>query len=303
MFARLTVASGPLARSFTALAVPAAALTTEIVVLAAELAKSEVSMLALNVSSGVLVGEFGLMGMTAIACGSSVQLMAAGIERDMTTMQQSMIVFVGTVRSSGMQIIMIAQMTAAGIRASIASVNLTYSGRMLMEGLIRGMEEKRARVMETARGIAASAAASINGALKIHSPSGVTEKSGEYTDIGFANGMQNRQQEVKSAAIASMAAPVMEAGQAMRTIETPQVETRSAVIGETVANLSGNGGTAKTNAQAGDSTPTFVFSPVYHFEGKSPDKEEIVQANRMSEAEFEQMMRSYMRKNKRTSFA
>ena len=43
------------------------------------------------------------------------------------------------------------------------------------------------------------------------------------------------------------------------------------------------------NGQPGtaDDIPQIIYNPVYHFEGEAPSKEDIVEANRMSQSEFE----------------
>ena len=92
--------------------------------------------------------------------------------------------------------------------------------------------------------------------------------------------------------------------QNIRSLEVPApASARSAVLGETVGALSGNGGGKKQKGGDSGDSPTFVFSPTYHFEGEAPSKEDIVEANRMSQKEFEKMMKEYLRKNKRTAFA
>lgn len=174
----------------------------------------------------------------------------------------------------------------------------------MMAGLQAGISAKGASVIATARNIAQQAAAAVNSALQIHSPSRLMEDSGENVDNGLIRGMENNADKVKSVAVASLAAPVMDTSQNIRSIEAPQTTTaRSAVIGETVNNLSGKqpgGGRQENN---NDKQPTFVFSPTYQFYGEAPSKDDIVEANRMSQREFEKMMKEYERKNRRTAFA
>ena len=100
----------------------------------------------------------------------------------------------------------------------------------------------------------------------------------------------------------SMAQPVLDSSNEVRKIEAPAtVQSRSSVIGETIGTLTGDRQQGKSKQ---DEQPmTFVFSPTYHFEGEAPSKEDIVEANRMSQAEFEKLMKEWMKKHKRTSFA
>ena len=69
----------------------------------------------------------------------------------------------------------------------------------MMLGLISGMNAMAGSVMATASNIASQAAAAINGALKIHSPSRVTMESGEYTGEGFVVGLQKMKERVVQA--------------------------------------------------------------------------------------------------------
>lgn len=45
-----------------------------------------------------------------------------------------------------------------------------------------------------------------------------------------------------------------------------------------------------------------TYAPSYHFEGDAPTKEDMVEASRMSQAEFEERMRKWLKDNDRTSF-
>lgn len=173
----------------------------------------------------------------------------------------------------------------------------------MMQGLVNGINAMRGSVMAAAQSIAAAAASAVNSALKIHSPSRLMVESGEYTGQGLAKGIVNTAGIVQKAAASSMAEPVMETSDTIRKIEAPEnMKSRSAVIGETIGTLTGNGGKQEKGTES-DNAPTFVFSPTYNFEGEAPSKEDIVEANRMSQAEFEKMMKEYLRKNKRISFA
>ena len=211
---------------------------------------------------------------------------------------------VAVFQSGGTRIVAIARSTASGITAAFASVNLYSSGVNMMAGLQAGISARGASVIATARSIASQAAAAVNSALQIHSPSALLEKSGEYADEGLAGGMEKKRGMVQAAAVASMAQPVMDTAQDIRSIQMPETTVaRSAVLGETVGTLSGSTTGGRSRQSEGGQGPTFVFSPTYHFEGEAPSKEDIVEANRMSQKEFEKMMKEYLRKNKRVAFA
>lgn len=57
-------------------------------------------------------------------------------------------------------------------------------------------------------------------------------------------------------------------------------------------------------APAGGPAPSYqiAFSPVYHFEGEAPSREEIVEANRISSEEFEERMEEWIRDHDRRDF-
>lgn len=188
------------------------------------------------------------------------------------------------------------------INKAFASVSLYSAGVNMMSGLVSGINAMRGAVMAAASSIAASAAAAVNSALKIHSPSRVMIESGQFVGEGLARGMTATAGIVQKAASQSMAQPVLDSSNEVRKIEAPAtVQSRSSVIGETIGTLTGDRQQGKSKQ---DEQPmTFVFSPTYHFEGETPSKEDIVEANRMSQAEFEKLMKEWMKKHKRTSFA
>ena len=191
---------------------------------------------------------------------------------------------------------------ASGIQAAFASVNLYSSGVNMVSGLINGMNAMRGSVMATASSIASAAASSINSALKIHSPSDVTTDSGQYTGQGLIVGMRRMARPIRKAAQQSMAQPLME-GAGVQRIEAPDTVSRSSVIGETVQRFSGGSGNTGSGNRDAEGNSTFIFSPTYHFEGDAPSRKDLEDANRMSQAEFEKMMKEYLRNNKRVSFA
>ena len=129
-------------------------------------------------------------------------------------------------------------------------------------------------------------------------------KTGEFVDEGLIRGMEGMSDSVQKAAVANVSQPVADQAEAIRTIQTPDtIQARSAVIGETVNSFSGEEiGSGKATGNT-DAMPKIVFSPTYHFEGDGISKEDVVEANRMSMAEFEKMMKDYLRKNKRVAFA
>lgn len=265
-----------------------AAVSTGMTTVAASMATGMVQVTT-NVRNGMMQSQ-------AATTAGMVQIVAVS-RSGMTTM-------VAVFRSGSVQIIAICRSTAGGITSAFASVSLYSAGVNMMAGLQAGISARGASVIATARSIAQQAAAAVNSALQIHSPSRLMEDSGENVDNGLIRGMENNADKVRSVAVASLAAPVIDTNQNIWSIEAPQTTTaRSAVIGETVNNLSEGKPGYKNQRNTDDTPPTFVFSPTYQFYGEAPSKDDIVEANRMSQAEFEKMMKEYLRKHKRVAFA
>ena len=160
-----------------------------------------------------------------------------------------------------------------------------------MQGLINGINSMRGAVMAAAQSVASAAANAVNSALKIHSPSRLMMESGQYTGEGLALGMESQKANVAAAAQAAMAQP-------MQNMDLPEV--RSGVIGDTISDLSGKGGATNQTTQ---SSPTYVFSPTYQFNGGTPDKEEVESAAKDSYEDFKKFMKQYEREKGRTAFA
>lgn len=262
--------------------------------------------LATSMTAGVTATRMMAMAFTALAVASTVGSSAfvAFAQTTVQTMTQAQSetqtkaqAMVMVIRTAGTQIMMIATMTANGVRSAFA-IDLTSSGVNMMQGLINGMNSMRAQVEQTARQIAESAANAVNNALQIHSPSQLMVESGQYTGEGLAIGMKNRTPDVAVAAQA-MTAPIQGESQQMRDMSAP-MQARSGIIGETVAG--GTGGTTNNTTNNQTSSPTFVFSPTYNIEGNA-DQETITQANKMSQAEFEKMANEWQRNNARVGFA
>ena len=101
-----------------------------------------------------------------------------------------------------------------------------------------------------------------------------------------------------------MANPVKEANDEMRTLAAPQIEEPRTAVFREMANPDNQGsGNNKNDKQNEGAVPQIIFNPVYHFEGDAPKKEDIVEANRMSQAEFDKMMKEWVRRNGRIKFA
>lgn len=75
---------------------------------------------------------------------------------------------------------------------------------------------------------------------------------------------------------------------------------RQTPIGNLVGNLMGGGGNEPQPAPAGG--PQISYAPVYNFNGGPPSKEDMVEAERMSQEEFNQMMNQWQKDNDRKRF-
>ena len=240
---------------------------------------------------------------TTTTVNTARSVTTSGMSSIVSVVRSGMSQLVAAVQSGCNQAVAAARSAANGIRAAFASVSLYSAGINMMSGLVSGINAMRGAVMAAASSIAASAAAAVNSALKIHSPSRVMIKSGQFVGEGLARGMTATAGIVQKAASQSMTQPVLESSNEVRKIEAPAtMQSRSSVIGETIGTLTGDRQQQGKNKQD-EQQLTFVFSPTYHFEGEAPSKEDIVEANRMSQAEFEKLMKEWMKKHKRTSFA
>ena len=240
---------------------------------------------------------------TTTTVNTARSVTTSGMSSIVSVVRSGMSQIVAAVQSGCNQAVAAARSAANGIRAAFASVSLYSAGINMMSGLVSGINAMRGAVMAAASSIAASAAAAVNSALKIHSPSRVMIESGQFVGEGLARGMTATAGIVQKAASQSMTQPVLDSSNEVRNIEAPAtVQSRSSVIGETIGTLTGDRQQQGKNKQD-EQQLTFVFSPTYHFEGEAPSKEDIVEANRMSQAEFEKLMKEWMKKHKRTSFA
>ena len=73
------------------------------------------------------------------------------------------------------------------------------AGVSSVDGLIKGLNANKARVVKAYEDLGKSADSGFKKALKIHSPSRVMEEDGEYTGDGVVNGLNNRKKAVGKA--------------------------------------------------------------------------------------------------------
>ena len=75
-------------------------------------------------------------------------------------------------------------------------------------------------------------------------------------------------------------------------------------VADLLAQLGGGEGGPSPEPEGTEGGPVYqiTFSPVYHFEGEAPSRDDLVEANRMSQDEFNKMMDKYLREQARTNF-
>lgn len=324
-FTRMAAAVAPFTAAITALAGPMMATSASMVVFAGGITVAAASATALAVSLRSTMATLGTLGalttvamnMVTVAIRNSMtqsnQAVVTGITVMRTTTQtgmttivavtrNGMTMFVVAVRTGGGQAVAACRSTSSQMVGAFSGLSgsMYSAGSFAMAGLRNGIAAGGAAAIAQARSIANQVAATVNSALKIHSPSRVLDQSGQYAGQGLAGGIQKTGALVQKAANESLAQPVMNAGS--KTLEAPQFENRSSVIGDTVSAFTGQkqSGNGNSNESA---SQQFVFSPTYRFEAGTPSKEDMVEANRMSQAEFKKMMKEYLRTEGRRAFA
>ena len=321
----LTAAVAPFTAAITALAGPMMATSASMVVFAGGITVAAASATALAVSLRSTMATLGTLGalttvamnMVTVAIRNSMtqsnQAVVTGITVMRTTTQtgmttivavtrNGMTMFVVAVRTGGSQAVAACRSTSSQMVGAFSGLSgsMYSAGSFAMAGLRNGIAAGGAAAIAQARSIANQVAATVNSALKIHSPSRVLDQSGQYAGQGLAGGIQKTGALVQKAANESLAQPVMNAGS--KTLEAPQFENRSSVIGDTVSAFTGQQQSGKSNGNE-SASQQFVFSPTYRFEAGTPSKEDMVEANRMSQAEFKKMMKEYLRTEGRRAFA
>lgn len=303
----LAMAAGALAAGAGVLMVGAGA-----VVLAAAIAMIAAGATASMASFMLLATMVRLFGTAALSATAPILALTAAMlpfaaaALAMTTIvavtRNGMTMFVVAVRTGGSQAVAACRSTSSQMVGAFSGLSgsMYSAGSFAMAGLRNGIAAGGAAAIAQARSIANQVAATVNSALKIHSPSRVLDQSGQYAGQGLAGGIQKTGVLVQKAANESLAQPVMNAGS--KTLEAPQFENRSSVIGDTVSAFTGQkqSGNGNSNESA---SQQFVFSPTYRFEAGTPSKEDMVEANRMSQAEFKKMMKEYLRTEGRRAFA
>ena len=85
-----------------------------------------------------------------------------------------------------------------GLMEFFRGIDLSKIGRDIMQGLANGISEMKDKVFAKAREIAEGVGKKIKSALRIGSPSKLTEYFGEMTGEGFINGLSNTVKQINS---------------------------------------------------------------------------------------------------------
>ena len=179
-----------------------------------------------------------------------------------------------------------AQSIVSGMVASIAAIvsglgsGMYNAGQMAMQGLTNGLAAGGAAAIAKAQEIAAQVKNAISGAQGFQngSPSKYFTESGGFAMQGLANGLA-----AKGASAVSAAGDVAGGIKAEMTDLSP-----TARLSPLSAEASGGG------------PVTVTYAPVFNISGASQN--DVVQAQRISQREFERMMREYQRGVGRVAF-
>ena len=204
----------------------------------------------------------------------------------LTAVTTSLTGMVTTMSTSFVSMITSASTTATSIYTSFASIDLGSVADNMMAGLIAGIQAGGATAISEAQRIASEIAATMAGALKISSPSKVTEKIGNFTGQGLVVGMQGAESDIYSAA----------EGMA----DAAQQGTASNVL-RTFA----GGGSAATAPQMGAAQAgggQVVFTPQITITGNASE-EDVRSALSWGIEQFRQMYRQMQAEDKRMAFA
>lgn len=227
---------------------------------------------AVVLANAILVTSNGML--TALA---AMQLMPTVITAVFSAIEK-------VVNASCTKLVTLCRKCANNIKSVFSSMNLSSSGQNAMQGLINGMESKRAAVMSKARDIANAAAREINKALQIHSPSRVTMISGEYSTLGLAKGMENK-------------LPVLE-----RTSQRVAATAVFPVDEELAAYSIGDSGGTSTSIGGDDITVAPVFNLTINGAASDDDRQTARKVRGWVKDEFENILNSMNRRSTRTQY-
>ncbi|WP_028274772.1 hypothetical protein [Atopococcus tabaci] len=138
--------------------------------------------------------------------------------------------------ASGLQLALSTARNGANSIVSVfraMQVSLYSAGRYAMVGLTNGIRAGSGGAISAARAVANSVTSTIRSAMRIHSPSRVTEQLGEYTTEGMEIGLLNRLRNVTQAA-SRIAATVSSAMSVQPQMDIAGIASANRHVGRTV---------------------------------------------------------------------
>lgn len=211
-FMLLMMLSNSLITPFNMLSTQAIQLSTKLPVLAVALTSliNPLTVVAMHfmkfagaatITSGaasIIVAAFRNMSSVGMAAGNAIIVLIAnlvmlqsGINICATIFNASLNTMFEAIKKNGTNMVNSLTLTLMMIRLLIMSTNLTTAGMQLINGLIVGMNSKKAAAVSTARSIALAINREFDKIQDINSPSGVWESKGEFLLKGGIKGMQN----------------------------------------------------------------------------------------------------------------
>lgn len=315
-FGELTAAVFPFTAAIMAAAVPTVMVAGAMAAFAGSVVVAAGGMLLLSGSMGAAVA---LMSQLGVITAAELQEVTAAMTQAMTQAdtiaQNGITAIIATFTIGGTQAVVVCR-TATGQMVAVfvtLSGSMRLAGQNAMAGLRDGIRSDGALAVAQARAVARQVSTAVNSTLKIHSPSKVLMQSGQYAGQGLALGIKATEPEVANAAGKYLARPTIaavggDAGAAdAGTVQRGQILQnaagvyRSGAIGETIQNSTNNTVTNTTNNQTAQA-PVVTFAPNITITGNAT-QEDVSQALRMSQKDFEKMMKEYLREKGRVSFA
>lgn len=200
-----------------------------------------------------------------------------------------------------------------GINA-FKSIDWPGVGKAVINLLINGIKGAGSLLVSAIKGIISNAFPAIAGQVVnlVTGGSGKGKAKGGFTSGPTLAGEGGRQEAVISFMPTERGANLrywMEAGRRLGAVSELQSlmgseegGSRSSIIGETLRSLSG---VASSNRQAGNNeySPTIVYNPTLNFSGNNVSRDEVTQAAKLSQREFEAMANKWVKNGNRVKFA
>lgn len=153
-----------------------------------------------SLSVGAVTGIVSFINVISNGILTAKQTVLTGINAIVTGTKTGVSQFNTIINTGSSNAITSVKNCASGIYSVFKGINLTDTGEQIMNGLIKGMNNKKSDVINLAKDIAKSISNTINRSLDIHSPSRLTTYSGEMTGMGLITGMENKIPDIRNTA-------------------------------------------------------------------------------------------------------